>query len=192
MANQQLTPELVVATAADIVDEEGFDAISLARVARQLGTSQPALYRHVDGIDGLVRALGLKGRQILADRLLHSAVGLSGDDAVRAMGLAWRQMVQDHPGLYAATDRFPCAGYPELEQAVEHVVGVLGQALVGFDLGADDQIHAARTLRSAFHGFSHLEAGDGHPLATDLDDSFDHLIALLCAGIRALARATTT
>lgn len=188
MATQQLTTELVVETAAAIADAEGFDAVSLARVARDLGTSQPALYRHVDGIDGLVRALGLRGRHILADRLLRSAVGLSGDDAVRAMGLAWRQMVVDHPGLYAATDRFPCAGYPELEQAVEHVVGVLGQALVGFDLAADERVHAARTLRSAFHGFSHLEAGDGHPLETDLDDSFDHMTDLLCAGIRALAQ----
>jgi AcrR family transcriptional regulator len=187
MATQQLTTELVVDTAAGIADAEGFDAVSLARVSRELGTSQPALYRHVDGIDGLVRALGLRGRQILVDRLLRSAVGLSGDDAVEAMGLAWRQMVKDHPGLYAATDRYPCAGHPELEEAVENVVAVLGQALIGFDLEEDERVHAARTLRSAFHGFSHLEAGDGHPLDTDLDDSFHHLIALLCAGIRALA-----
>ena len=45
-------------------------------------------------------------------------------------------------------------------------------------------MHAARSLRSAFHGFSHLESGDGHPHPYDNDDTFDHLVELLCAGLR--------
>ncbi|MEM9561480.1 MAG: TetR/AcrR family transcriptional regulator [Actinomycetota bacterium] len=192
MTAQPLTTSIVVDTAADIADADGFDSVSLARVARELGTSQPALYRHVDGIDGLVRALGLRGRTILAERLLQAAVGRSADDAVRAMGLAWRGVVQDHPGVYAATDRYPCAGDAELEAAVERVVGVLGEALVGFGLDEADRVHAGRALRSAFHGFSHLESGDGHPLDVDVDESFDQLIGLLCAGIRSLASADAT
>lgn len=187
MARAQLTTEIVIDTAAAVADDEGLDAVTLTRVAKVLGTSQPALYRHVDGFNALIRSLGLRGREILADRLTSAAVGLSGEDAVRSMGLAWRRLVQDHPGLYAATDRYPCAGDEELEAAVNRVVAVLGQALVGFELADDRRIHAARTLRSAFHGFSHLESGDGHPLEIDLDDSFDHLIELVCAGIRTLS-----
>lgn len=182
-----LSTDLVVETAMRVADNEGLDAVTLTRVAKELGTSQPALYRHVDGFDDLVRSLGLRGREILAQRLTDSAVGLSGDDAVAAMGVAWRALVVEHPGLYAATDRYPCAGDPELEAAVERIVATLSQALIGFGLHDDQRAHAARTLRSAFHGFSHLEAGDGHPAEQDLDDSFDHLIELLCAGIRALA-----
>lgn len=187
MARPQLSSELVIETAADIADVDGLDAVTLTRIARRLGTSQPALYRHVDSYDDLIRSLGLRGREKLASRLTRSAVGVAGEDAVRAMGLAWRKMVADHPGLYAATDRYPCAGDPELEAAVERVVGTLQLALADFDLSPDRQVHAARTMRSAFHGFSHLEAGDGHPQEQDLDDSFDHLIELLCTGIRAMA-----
>lgn len=179
-----LNTDAVIARAAEIADEHGLDALTLTRVADELGTSQPALYRHVASYDDLVRALGLRGREILASRLADSAIGLSGDEAVRAMGRAWREMVAEHPGLYAATDRYPCAGDPELEAAVDRVVEILGQALTGYQLGVDQQVHAARTLRSAFHGFSHLEAGDGHPREQDLDESFDRLIDLLCAGIR--------
>lgn len=187
MSRPQLSPALVVATAAKIADEHGLDAVTLTRVAKTLGTSQPALYRHVDGYDDLIRSLGLRGREILASRLTKSAIGVAGEDAVRAMGLAWRQMVADHPGLYAATDRFPCAGDAELEAAVDRVVETLGLALTEFGLSEDRKVHAARSLRSAFHGFSHLEAGDGHPLEQDLDESFDQLIELLCVGIRATA-----
>ncbi len=186
MKRPSLSTAVVVETAGRIADEEGLDAVTLTRIARTLGTSQPALYRHVAGYDDLIRALGLWGRELLAARLTRAAVGVAGEEAVRAMGLAWRQMAVDHPGLYAATDRYPCAGDPELEAAVDQVVETLELALGDFDLAADQRVHVARTLRSAFHGFSHLEAGDGHPLEQDLDDSFEHLIELLCVGIRAM------
>ncbi len=190
MARESLSTEIVVSTAASIANAEGLDAITLTRVAKELKTSQPALYRHVDSYDDLIRLLGLRGREELFARLTDAAVGLSGEDAVRAMGMAWRQTVRDVPGLYAATDRYACAGDAELEAAVERVVNALGQALVAFDLTEDERVHVARTLRSAFHGFSHLEAGDGHPKEQDLDDSFEHLIELLCVGIRALSART--
>ena len=188
MARRYLDKQIVVDTASAIADADGLEAITLTRVARELNISQPALYRHVEGYDDLIRSLSLKGRQLIAEELVQAAIGLSSDDAVRAMGLAWRKVAGTNPGLYAATDRFPCAGDPELEDAVERIVAILSQALVGYELSTDDQVHAARSLRSAFHGFAHLEAGDGHPLDQDLDDTFDHLIELLCAGIRSLSK----
>lgn len=183
-----LDTDRVIGAAAALADAEGLDKLTLTGVADALGVRQPALYRHVEGYDGLLRSLSLRGREILAQRLAEAAVGLSGDDAVAAVGHAWRAMVRDHPGIYAATDRYPCAGDAELEEAVERVLGVLGQVLRGYDLTAEDRVHAARTLRSAFHGFSHLESGDGHPLPHDPEDTFDHLVQLLCAGIQRLSR----
>jgi len=187
MARTPLSTEIVVDQATLIVDQEGLDALSLTRVANELGTSQPALYRHVASYEDLLRALGLRGRQFLAENLAESAVGLAGEDAIRAMGYAWRATVREHPGLYAATDRYPCAGDSELEEAVERIVKILAQGLTTYDLSVDATVHASRALRSAFHGFSHLEAGDGHPLGQDLDDSFDGLLTLLCRGVRAKA-----
>ena len=187
-----MDPERVIAAAAAIADADGLDKLTLTRVADVLGVRQPALYRHVDGYNDLLRSLSLRGREILAQRLADAAVGLSGDDAVAAVGHAWRKMVRDHPGIYAATDRYPCAGDAELESAVERVLAVLSQALRAYDLTEEDRVHATRTLRSAFHGFSHLESGDGHPLPHDPEDTFKHLVELLCAGIHRLSRATAS
>ena len=184
---ETLTTDTVVNTAARMADSEGLDAVTLTRVADELGVQQPALYRHIDGYPDLIRRLGLMGREILVERLAESAIGRSGDDAVEAMGHAWRTMVRDHPGIYAATDRSPCAGDPELEAAVDRVVAVLSQALVAYDLTEDAKVHTARALRSAFHGFAILESGDGHPHPQDTDESFDHLIALMCTGIANLS-----
>lgn len=192
MAREPLDESKVIKIAARLADRDGLGALTLTSVARELGVRQPALYRHVDGFDGLLRSLGLLGREILADALVTAAVGVSRDDAVEAVGLAWRGVVRDHPGLYAATDRYPCAGDDELERAVERVVGILGRALAGYDLDDDHRVHAARTLRSAFHGFAHLEAGDGHPLSQDLDDSFHQMIELICSGIATMETVTTS
>lgn len=180
----------VIETAAHVADTEGLDRLTLTRVADVLGVRQPALYRHLDGYDDLLRSLSLRGREILAERLADAAVGLSGDDSVAAVGHAWRKVVRDHPGIYAATDRYPCAGDAELEAAVERVLAVLAQTLRGYDLSEEDRVHASRTLRSAFHGFSHLESGDGHPLPHDPEDTFEHLVELLCAGIHRLSRGS--
>lgn len=177
-----------MSTAGDLADSEGLDAVTLTRIAKELGISQPALYRHVDGYDALVRALSLEGRILLNERLREAAVGVSGEDAVRSMGHAWRAVVRERPGLMAATDRYPCADDPELEDAVEAIVETLGLALASYDLSPDDQVHAARALRSAFHGFAHLEAGDGHPRPHDLDDTFEHIVDILNRGIERLAR----
>ncbi|NDA50244.1 MAG: WHG domain-containing protein [Actinobacteria bacterium] len=127
-------------------------------------------------------------RELLAERLSEAAQGVAGEDAVRALGDAWRSVVRDAPGLYAATDRYPCAGDDELEAAVERVVNVIARSLAGFDLDDAQRIHVARALRSAFHGFAHLESGDGHPHPHDLEVSFTGLVDLLMAGIRHLER----
>lgn len=191
MARTTLTHQRVVDTAAVLADSKGLDAVTLTAVAVELGVRQPALYRVVDSHRDLIRSLGLRGREILAAELANAAIGVSGDEAIAAVGHSWRKMVRDHPGLYAATDRFPCAGDDELEMAVDRVVAILAAALTGFDLDEDHRVHAARALRSAFHGFAHLESGDGHPHPHDLDETFDGLIELLCAGIRSQALQAT-
>ena len=188
MVRRALDPVQVVDAAARIADREGIETVTLTRVAAELGVRQPALYRHVDGYDDLVRRLGLRGREILGTALAEAAIGVSGEEAVRAVGRAWRAMVADHPGLYAATDRCPCVGDEELEAAVERIVAVIALSLAGFDLDDTARVHAARSLRSALHGFAHLEAGDGHPSPENLDDSFDELLTLLIAGVRNLER----
>jgi len=186
MVRATLDNRQVIQAAAELADAEGLDAVTLTRVAEILGVRQPALYRHVRDFDDLIRSLGLRGRELLAQRLRESAVGVSGDDAVIAVARAWRGLQKEHPGLYAATDRYPCAGDAELEAAVENIVTIIAQALGSFDLTEVDKMHAARSLRSAFHGFAHLESGDGHPHPHDPDETFDHLIELLIAGVKSM------
>ena len=88
-----LDPTQVIDEAARLADAEGLDALTLTRVADALGVQQPALYRHIDGYDDLIRSLGLRGRELLAERLSEAAQGVAGEDAVRT----WRCMALRRP-----------------------------------------------------------------------------------------------
>ena len=185
----RLTPGLVVRTAERLADTEGIDAVTLSRVARELGVRQPALYRHVDGIEALRKALALRARELLVAQLTQAAIGRSRDGAIRSVAASWRRFVQEHPGLYTATDRVPSTGDDELEASVDRVVGVLALALNGYSLDPETTVHAARSFRSALHGFATLEKDNGHPEPYALDTSFEHLVTLLVAGVQAMADA---
>jgi AcrR family transcriptional regulator len=51
---QGITLERIVAVAVDLVQAEGYEALTMRRLAEQLGTGPASLYRHVAGRDELV------------------------------------------------------------------------------------------------------------------------------------------
>lgn len=170
--------------AVQVLERDGIDAISLARVAQHLGVTQPALYRHVGGADALLARLALLGRTQLLARLTDAAVGRAGDDAVHATASAWRAFATAHPGLYAATDRSRLAGDTQNEAAAAAIVRVLSQVIRSYGLEDAPAEQAAWSLRSALHGFVALEADGGYPSTLDIDATFDRLVDLLVAGLR--------
>ena len=177
-----LNRSAVVDAAIELLPEVGLDGLTLTGLAERLGVSQPAMYRHVDGVDDLWRELGLEGRSRLATALGKAAMGRSRTEAVEATAHAWRRFATENPDLYAATDRIPCAGDPGLEAAIERIVEILAASLRGFDFDDATTIDAAGTLRSALHGFVHLEIVDEHPAQHDNDAGFEAMIDLLCVG----------
>ncbi|MGI9611583.1 MAG: TetR/AcrR family transcriptional regulator [Acidimicrobiales bacterium] len=177
---EPLTTESIVSTAGDFVDEFGPEAMTLTKIANELGVTQPALYRHVDGLADVWRELGLATRATLADNLAEASVGRTGADAVRAVASTWRDFGIANPGRYRAADRHADGGDPALEAAAHRTIEVLERALQGFDLDADELRFAATTLRSSLHGFVSYELGNGHADHDRVDASFDRLVDHLC------------
>jgi AcrR family transcriptional regulator len=183
MPRAGLDAKRVVDAAAPIADAEGLDAVTLARVAGALGVRAPSLYNHVDGRGGLLRALALRGVRELTAALRDAAVGRAGADGLGATARAYRAYAHAHPGLYAATVAAPPPDDPEHRAAASETVDVVLAVLRAWDLDGDEAVHAARTFRSAIHGFVTLEAAGGFGIPVDLDTSFDRLVATLAGGL---------
>lgn len=180
MARVRLTVTTVTATAVEVVDDGGLDALSLSAVARQLGVGPSALYTHCDGADGLHRLVAAAATDNLTASLQRAAIGLAGGAALAAMGEAYLRFATEHPGQFASTLRPPDPGDEELQASTSDLVEVFALVFQAMGLSETDAVRAARSARGAIHGFLAVHQFDGHP---DTAEDFRHLLETLQAGI---------
>jgi AcrR family transcriptional regulator len=188
MARVGLDTEAVVAAAAALADAEGLEAVTLARLAADLGVRSPSLYSHIDGSADLRRRIAARGARELASQLQAAVAGRSRGDALSALADAYRGYARAHPGTYAALQRAPDPDDAESALAAARVVDVVVAVLRGYHLEGDEALHATRIIRAALHGFVALETEGGFRLPLALDDSFARLIDVLDRGL-AMPRA---
>lgn len=189
MARAGLTPQAVVDLALAIVDEEGPDALTLAKVAQRAGVATPSLYKHVDGLPALRRAVETRTTEDLARVLNAAALGVSGDAAVRSLLTAYRDHVLAHPNRAAMLAAAPAPDDSAALAAAASSVASMNAAVREYGANESDRIHLIRALRSAMHGFAVLEAQGGFGLPQDIDTSFATLLDILVAGLAPYRRA---
>lgn len=176
MPRAGLSRAVIAADAAELVDEAGWDQLTLAAVSARLGVRQPSLYKHIAGLGELRRDISVLAAREISDELTTAAVGKSGSSALHAMADAYRTYAKKHPGRYAAGVIAPAPGDLEHEQIASGIVRTVAAVLAGYGPAADDAIHAIRGLRAVMHGFVSLEAAGGFALPQDLDESYRRLV----------------
>ena len=170
-----LTRGAVIDAATDVVETEGNAALTLSRIARELGVKPPSLYNHVAGLESLRRDVALRAIEDLGGKLGTAAMGRAGRHALRAIATELRAYAVAHPGLYELTTRARPDDNEYASASLQTVQPVLA-ILRSYDLDEEDAIHAARTLRAAIHGFVSLENAGGFGLDVDVDQSFAWLV----------------
>ena len=170
--------EVVVAEAARVADEVGYDRLTLAAVATRLGVAVPSLYKHVDGLGELRRDLTVLALRELGVALA-SAVERHGVDGLRAVADAYRGYARSHPGRYASTLRAVDPHDHDADEASRDLLRTVFSMLARYGLSGDDAIDATRSLRAALHGFVSLEAVGGFGMPRDVDRSFARLVQIL-------------
>ncbi|MFC3399383.1 TetR/AcrR family transcriptional regulator [Microbacterium amylolyticum] len=96
----RLTREKVVAQAAALSDEIGFHELTITKLGRSLGIAPPGVYRHVDDLDDVRRAISRLASREAAMDLSSVCAGLSGVDALAALASGLRGWASDHQGRY--------------------------------------------------------------------------------------------
>jgi AcrR family transcriptional regulator len=154
----ELTPRArqIVGAARELLEREGPDAVTMRRVAEQLGIRAPSLYKHLPDKRALEAALISAGFEELA------AAFEATSGSLRAIGRAYRTWARAHPHLYRLmTDRpLPRSLLaPGVEdRAAQPVVDAVG--------GDADRARAAWAFA---HGMAILELNDRFPPDADLD-----------------------
>ncbi len=185
MPRAGLTPDAVLDAAARIADADGLPAVTLARLAAELGVRPPSLYKHVDGLDAIHRGLALRGLSEATVRCQRATVGKARAAALFAFAHAYWQFAREHPGLYAASVRAAKPGENDIAAAGEALIGIVLAVLAGYGVKSDDALHATRGLRAIVHGFVSLDAMGAFRLKLDLAESFDRVLGAFAGDLAA-------
>ena len=191
MPRAGLSTESVVDAAVDLVDEQGWPALTLAAVASRTGVAAPSLYKHVRSLESLQQKVSARATAELAQTLTRSVAGRSGEEALRCIADAYRDYALAHPGRYPLTQRVPDPQDPEHVAAGEEAVQAVFAALRGYGLDGEEAIHATRAARSALHGFVSLEIDGGFGLPLDVRHSFDRLVSMLHVSLAGWNKVTS-
>ena len=166
-----LTPRVreIVSTALALLEEHGAEALTMRRLADQLGIRAPSLYKHLAGKSELETAMIAVGFEGLATVLEQAAAG-SGQargpgPRLAGLGTAYRGFALARPHLYRLMterpldrDRLP----PGLE---ERAAAPLLTAV-----GGDPDL--ARAAWAFAHGMIMLELNERFPPGAVLDDAW--------------------
>ena len=166
----------IVAAARLVVETEGADALTMRRLADELGIKAPSLYKHLPSRDAVVAQLVDETLFETGDRL-HAAVSAPAADAaggpVPALLAAYRSFGRNHPNLYrlVTTGNLPRSALtPGLE-------GWAGEPFYR----ATAEPYRAQALWAFAHGTLILEIDDRFLPGSDLDRTWQD-------GARAFAR----
>lgn len=183
MARAGLTRALIIDAGAQLADARGFEAVTLAELARQFSVKLASLYSHLKNSDDLKTGIALLALDTLADRAADCVAGRSGKDALIALANVHRDFAREHPGLFQAA-RHPLDAETAATSGGARLSRLNQAMLRGYALSEANRVHATRLLGSFFLGFSLLEmagsfAHSSPAASTSWAQSLDGLDALL-------------
>ncbi|MGH2679485.1 MAG: TetR/AcrR family transcriptional regulator C-terminal domain-containing protein [Actinomycetota bacterium] len=92
---EPLTRDRVIEAALRVMDEEGLEAVSMRRIAREVGVEAMSLYHHVEDKEDLLD--GICERVMVEFEFPEP--GEDWADNVRQGARAWRRLLKDHPNV---------------------------------------------------------------------------------------------
>ncbi len=182
--------QALLETALEHLRLHGPDKISLRALARDVGVSQTAPYRHFEDKTALLAALSAEGY-----RRLYNATALvveldgSAAQALQMSGKAYIHFALDNPELYRlmfGPTLSPDDDFPELEEAGGNafnvIVGLVQQGIERGEFVDKDPLLVANSTWAMVHGISSLmldrrfDCVEGGISESVLDDSLSLIL----------------
>jgi AcrR family transcriptional regulator len=177
---------LVLDVASRLLEAEGPDALTMRRIAGEVGCSTSVLYTMFGGKSGVAEGLWLEG----FERLRQALERVEGDDPLgrlAELGRAYRANALANRAYYAVMFQRPIPGfqpsvqaYAESLQPLRILVDAVADCIDAGVFRAADPAHIAGVLWAAAHGAVSLELA-GYEGAVDAEARFQDLLAAAAA-----------
>jgi TetR/AcrR family transcriptional regulator, tetracycline repressor protein len=160
----RLSRDAILDRALAVADAEGIDAVSVRRLARDLGVTPMALYWHVDDKNALLHALG--------DRLL-GGLDLTVDERVpwpeqlRAFVVSFTAVLRAHPSAAMLIGSLPTVASENALDATEVALDILRRAGFSPEEAAHITTQIVRTTTSMVIAELDVIPATGEPACTE-------------------------
>jgi AcrR family transcriptional regulator len=170
MVSSALSPRAqeIVATARELLEAEGPEALSMRRIADRLGIKAPSLYKHLPDKQALEAAL-------ISQAFAEIEAAFASARDLEAVAHTYRRYATAHPHLYRLMTARPL-DRARLTPGAEDRAAAAITAAVGGDEAR------ARAAWAFAHGMTILELDDRFPAGADLDAAWAAGIAAFDAG----------
>jgi AcrR family transcriptional regulator len=183
LSNQPLLRSHILDAARVIVVRQGFDALSMRKLAEVIGYSPASLYLHFASRDAIAHALSVEGHAMLLAEL-HACDSVADTGArVKAMAHAYVAFGLTHPEVYRLifmqNAAYADAAFGDPDASGETVLSLFNHALASSGSPAK-----AETVWAALHGFVSLSVTATRHLPAPADALVDGLLDLCYPGVK--------
>ena len=170
-----LSSDRIVTTACALADREGLDAVTLRRLATELGVHVTSLYNHVPTRDAIVDGIV----ELLISEAEMPESPRNWEEWVREFVAAVGTIAVAHPGAFAALERRPVQG--------EQALSSFEAALATFERAGLSSAEAYGAIKTTMYvaltiGLERALLGRGETAETETGrlspDRFPHVLAL--------------
>ncbi len=176
--------------AAEILETEGPDGLSVRRIAAAAGVAPMGVYNHFESKNGIIEALFIQGFDRLRDALAGIADVRDPYEAMREGGRRYRALALDHPMVYQLMFLRVVPGFEPSDHALEiaarafdALVAAVQRAMGAGVLVEAEPTETAQIIWSNVHGWVSLELM-GVGFVEDQAAGFDRSCACVLAGLR--------
>ncbi|WP_406454142.1 TetR/AcrR family transcriptional regulator [Streptomyces sp. NBC_01622] len=151
---------LILATARELAEQQGWDAVTTRRLAERIEYSQPVLYSHFRGKREIIGAVALQGATELAAELRAATSAADGPRArVTALARAYLDFAERNPAVYDAMFQLDGGLAFAQEDTPEQLKDAFAALLENLGEVAGDGVHPGvftELFWAALHGLATL------------------------------------
>jgi AcrR family transcriptional regulator len=153
---------LILETARELAESEGWDAVTTRRLSTEIEYSQPVLYKHFANMDAIAEAVAIDGFGELGETLRAARTSADATESpLIPMAQAYLSFARDNPALYDAMFIRATKLRFAAEDTPAPLVEAFGElrAAVAAVSGERDVDTVTEVLWGALHGLIMLDRG---------------------------------
>lgn len=151
-----LNREIVIAEAVSLVNEQGYEHLSLRELAARLCIKPASLYNHIEGIEDVQISIAEHAGERLERALFEAVAGKEMTAAFRDGAHAYLDFARYNKELYKALISVPKSDSERTLEVGRKTFSVFREIIHGLRINDNESLHLIRMLRSLIHGFIEL------------------------------------